>query len=128
MNILLDTHIFLWFITNNKRLADKYYDAISNQDNEIYLSVVSVWEATIKYQLGKLPLPESPESYLPQQRERHLISSLSIAETTITQLAKLPPLHNDPFDRLLLCQSLEHDLIIITEDKAILSYPMVKFF
>ncbi|MGD1716184.1 type II toxin-antitoxin system VapC family toxin [Dapis sp. BLCC M172] len=115
-------------MTNNKRLADKYYDAISNQDNEIYLSVVSVWEATIKYQLGKLPLPESPEIYLPQQRERHLISSLSIAETTITQLAKLPPLHNDPFDRLLLCQSLEHDLIIMTEDKAILSYPMVKFF
>ncbi|WP_371357548.1 type II toxin-antitoxin system VapC family toxin [Hydrocoleum sp. CS-953] len=128
INILLDTHIFLWFITNNKRLADKYYDAISNQDNEIYLSVVSVWEATIKYQLGKLPLPESPEIYLPQQRERHLIYSLSIAETTITQLAKLPPLHNDPFDRLLLCQSLEHDLIIMTEDKAILSYPMVKFF
>ncbi|MBP0027678.1 type II toxin-antitoxin system VapC family toxin [Roseofilum sp. Guam] len=128
MNILLDTHVFLWFITNNKRLADKYYDAISNQDNEIYLSVVSVWEATIKYQLGKLPLPESPEIYLPQQREKHLISSLSIAETTITQLAKLPPLHKDPFDRLLLCQSLEHDLIIMTEDQAILSYPMVNFF
>jgi PIN domain nuclease of toxin-antitoxin system len=128
MKIILDTHIFLWFITNNKRLADQYYDAISNQDNEIYLSVVSVWEATIKYQLGKLPLPESPEIYLPRQREKHLISSLSITETTITQLAKLPPLHNDPFDRLLLCQSLEHDLIIMTEDKAILSYSMVKFF
>lgn len=128
MKIILDTHIFLWFITNNKRLADQYYDAISNQDNEIYLSVVSVWEAKIKYQLGKLPLPESPEIYLPRQREKHLISSLSITETTITQLAKLPPLHNDPFDRLLLCQSLEHDLIIMTEDKAILSYSMVKFF
>lgn len=128
MNILLDTHIFLWFITKNKQLSDRCIDAISNQDNEIYLSVVSVWEATIKYQLGKLSLPESPEIYLPQQRERHLISSLSIAETTITQLAKLPPLHNDPFDRLLLGQSLEHDLIIMTEDKAILSYPMGKFF
>ncbi|MGL4497521.1 MAG: type II toxin-antitoxin system VapC family toxin [Planktothrix sp.] len=128
MKILLDTHIFLWFITNNKRLFPKFCDAISNQDNEIYLSVVSVWEAIIKYQLGKLPLPESPEIYLPKQREKHLISSLSIAETTITQLAKLPALHNDPFDRVLLCQSLEHDLTIMTEDKAILSYPMVKFF
>ncbi|MGL4376655.1 MAG: type II toxin-antitoxin system VapC family toxin [Microcoleaceae cyanobacterium] len=94
----------------------------------MYLSVVSVWEATIKYQLGKLPVPESPEIYLPKQRERHLISSLSIDETTITQLAKLPPLHNDPFDRLLLCQSLEHDLIIMTEDKAIISYPMANIF
>jgi PIN domain nuclease of toxin-antitoxin system len=101
MKFLLDTHIFLWFITNNKRLSHRYIDAISNQDNEIYLSVVSVWEATIKYQLGKLPLPESPEIYLPKQREKHLISSLSINETTITQLIQLPPLHNDPFDRLL---------------------------
>ena len=128
MKILLDTHIFLWFITNNKRLYEKCYDAISDRDNEIYLSVVSVWEATIKYQLGKLPLPESPEIYLPQQRERHLISSLSISETTIVQLAKLPLLHNDPFDRILLCQSLEHDLIIMTEDKKIISYPIANIF
>ena len=92
MKVLLDTHIFLWFITKNKRLSQKAYDAISNRDNEIYLSVVSVWEAMIKYQLGKLPLPESPEIYLPQQRAKHLIASLSIDETTIAQLAKLPPL------------------------------------
>ncbi len=128
MKILLDTHIFLWFITNNKRLSEKYCEAIINQDNEVYLSVVSVWEATIKYQLGKLPLPESPEIYLPKQREKHLIASLSIDETTITQLAKLPPLHNDPFDRLLICQSLEHDLILMTEDRAIISYPMANIF
>ncbi|MBC6477118.1 MAG: type II toxin-antitoxin system VapC family toxin [Hormoscilla sp. GM7CHS1pb] len=146
MKLLLDTHIFLWFITNDNRLADKYYDAISNLDNEIYLSVVSVWEAMIKYQLGKLPLPESPDIYFPKQRENHLIYSLAIDESTITQLAKLPaassacscpeglgtlqtpPLHRDPFDRLLLCQCLQHDLIMITEDRAILSYPMINFF
>ncbi|NEP77912.1 MAG: type II toxin-antitoxin system VapC family toxin [Okeania sp. SIO3B3] len=128
MKIFLDTHIFLWFITKSKRLSEKFYDAISNQDNEVYLSVVSVWETVIKYQLGKLPLPESPEIYLPKERERHLISSLSVDEATITQLAKLPPLHNDPFDRLLLCQSLEDDLIIMTEDKAIISYPIANIF
>ena len=91
MKLLLDTHIFLWFITNNNRLSQKYCDSISDADNEIYLSVVSVWEAMIKYQLGKLTLPESPDTYLPKQREKHLISSLSINETTIAQLAKLPP-------------------------------------
>ncbi|MDD1418633.1 type II toxin-antitoxin system VapC family toxin [Dolichospermum sp. ST_sed1] len=101
MKLLVDTHIFLWFITNNNRLSRKYCDSISNADNEIYLSVVSVWEAMIKYQLGKLALPESPDIYLPKQREKHLISSLSIDETTIAQLAKLPSLHHDPFDRLL---------------------------
>jgi PIN domain nuclease of toxin-antitoxin system len=51
MKLLLDTHIFLWFITNNNRLSRKYCDSISDADNEIYLSVVSVWEAMIKYQL-----------------------------------------------------------------------------
>lgn len=128
MKLLLDTHIFLWFITNDNRLADKYYDAISNLDNEIYLSVVSVWEAMIKYQLGKLPLPESPDIYFPKQRENHLIYSLAIDEITITQLAKLPLLHRDPFDRILLCQCLQHDLIMITEDRAIISYQMINFF
>lgn len=128
MNILLDTHIFLWLLTNDRRLPERCRDAISSQENEVYLSVVSVWEAMIKYQLGKLPLPESPEIYLPKQRERHQIASWSISETTITQLAKLPPLHKDPFDRLLLCQSLEHDSIIMTEDEAIISYPIAKIF
>lgn len=126
MKLLLDTHIFLWLITN--KLDERCSNAISNQDNKVYLSVVSVWEAMIKYQLGKLPLPESPEIYLPKQRERHQIASLSISETTIAQLAKLPPLHKDPFDRLLLCQSLEHNLIIMTEDTAIISYPLAKIF
>ncbi|MDB9518249.1 type II toxin-antitoxin system VapC family toxin [Roseofilum reptotaenium CS-1145] len=78
MKILLDTHIFLWLITNNRQLDDRCRNAISNQDNDVYLSVVSVWEAMIKYQLGKLSLPASPEIYLPEQRERHEIRSLSI--------------------------------------------------
>lgn len=128
MKILLDTHIFLWSIANDRRLNERCRDAIRDGDNEVYLSVASVWEAMIKYQLGKLPLPESPETYLPKQRERHQIASLSIRETTIAQLAKLPPLHKDPFDRLLLCQSLEHDLIVMTEDTAIMSYPLAKIF
>ncbi|MDY6782553.1 MAG: type II toxin-antitoxin system VapC family toxin [Cyanobacteriota bacterium] len=128
MKILLDTHIFLWLITNNSRLNERCCNAIRDRDNEVYLSVVSVWEAMIKYQLGKLPLPESPEIYLPKQRERHQIASLSIDESAIAQLAKLPPLHKDPFDRLLLGQALEHDLIIMTEDSAIISYPLAKIF
>ncbi|MDJ1177159.1 type II toxin-antitoxin system VapC family toxin [Roseofilum capinflatum] len=128
MKILLDTHIFLWLITNNRRLDERFRNGISNPDNQVYLSVVSVWEAMVKYQLGKLPLPESPEIYLPKQREQHQIASLSIRETTVAQLAKLPPLHKDPFDRLLLCQSLERDLRIMTEDTAIISYPLANIF
>lgn len=87
-------------------------------------SVISVWEATVKYQLGKLPLPQPPEIYLPMQRERHIISSLSLTETSIAQLGKLPSIHRDPFDRMLICQALEHDLTILTVDDAIRAYPV----
>jgi PIN domain nuclease of toxin-antitoxin system len=74
MKILLDTHIFLWFISSDSRLSTDVRDAIRDPDNEIYLSVVSVWESIVKYQLGKLPLPEPPETYLPKQRELHQIA------------------------------------------------------
>nr|CAA9226503.1 hypothetical protein AVDCRST_MAG63-755 [uncultured Armatimonadetes bacterium] len=123
MRLLLDTHIFLWFISGDGRLPDAARNAIRDPDNDVYLSVVSVWEAIIKYQLGKLPLPESPEAYLPEQREKHLISSLDVDEASVARLAHLPPLHRDPFDRLLVCQALQRDLIIVTVDTAVLAYP-----
>jgi PIN domain nuclease of toxin-antitoxin system len=90
----------------------------------VFLSVVSVWEASIKYRLGKLPLPEAPEAYLPRQRQRHLIASLPLEETTLRHLATLPTLHRDPFDRILICQVLEHQLTLVTVDTAVRSYPV----
>ncbi|NEO43506.1 MAG: type II toxin-antitoxin system VapC family toxin, partial [Moorea sp. SIO4A3] len=69
MKILLDTHIFLWFISGDTMLSTDVQDIIRDPDNEVYLSVVSVWEAIVKYQLGKLPLPEPPDKFLPNQRQ-----------------------------------------------------------
>lgn len=77
MRLLLDTHIFLWFISGSKRLPQNMRDAIEDRANEVYLSSVSVWEAIVKNQIGKLPLPQSPEVYLPHQRDIHLIASLT---------------------------------------------------
>ncbi|MEG4577909.1 type II toxin-antitoxin system VapC family toxin [Microcoleus sp. N3A4] len=77
MKILLDTHIFLWFISGDAQLSTDVRDAIRDPDNQVYLSAVSVWEAIVKYQLGKLPLPEHPETYLPKQRDLHQIVSLA---------------------------------------------------
>jgi PIN domain nuclease of toxin-antitoxin system len=122
VKILLDTHIFLWFISGDNRLSTDVRDIIRDLDNEIYLSVVSVWESIIKYQLGKLPLPEPPETYLPKQRELHQIASLTLDESSISQLAKLPPLHRDPFDRMLICQALQYGLTIATVDAAVRAY------
>ena len=122
MRLLLDTHIFLWYISGDKKLADSTKDTISNPANEVYLSVVSLWEATIKYRLGKLPLPKAPETYLPEQRARHRISSLPLDEASVKQLAGLPSLHRDPFDRMLICQAINHSLTLVTVDSAIRAY------
>ena len=123
--LLLDTHIFLWFINQDTRLADKFQQEIQNPANEVFLSVVSIWECIIKSQTGKLSFPESPAIYLSGQRAKHLIKSLVVDESSVAQLVNLPLLHRDPFDRLLICQALQHNLIIVTEDTAILDYPMV---
>ncbi|MFB2972528.1 type II toxin-antitoxin system VapC family toxin [Aerosakkonema sp. BLCC-F183] len=122
MKILLDTHIFLWFISGDHKLSTDIRNAIRDRDNEVYLSVISIWEAIVKYQLGKLPLPEHPETYLPKQRDLHQIVSLALDESTVIQLAKLPPLHRDPFDRMLICQALQNGLTMATVDPAVRAY------
>jgi PIN domain nuclease of toxin-antitoxin system len=122
MRILLDTHIFLWFISGDSQLSTDVRDAVRDSDNEVYLSAISVWEAIVKYQLGKLPLPEHPATYLPKQRDLHQIASLALDESTVIQLAKLPPLHRDPFDRMLICQALQNGLTIATVDTAVRAY------
>ncbi len=124
MKILLDTHIFLWFISGDTQLSTNVRDAIRDPDNEVYLSAVSIWEAIVKHQLGKLPLPEPPETYLPKQRDLHQIASLALDESSVVQLAKLPPLHRDPFDRMLICQALQNGLTIATVDSAVRAYPV----
>lgn len=127
MKLLLDTHIFLWFISGDARLASRTHSAISDPANAVFLSVASVWEAIIKHQLGKLPLPQPPERYLPLQRERHRIVSLPVDEQSVVCVAALPSLHRDPFDRLLLGQSLRYDLTLVTVDAAIRAYTEVSF-
>ena len=122
MKLLLDTHIFLWYISGDSRLPNDIQQGIRNPNNEVYLSVVSLWEVIIKHQLGKLPLPEPPEHYLPIQRERHQIANLSLDEASVSQLAGLPLIHRDPFDRMLICQALEHNLTIVTVDDLIQAY------
>lgn len=124
MKVLLDTHVFLWYISGDRRLPASTRDAIRDRGNEAYLSVVSVWEAVVKHHLGKLPLPEPAERYLPAQRERHEISSLPLEESSVARLGSLPSLHRDPFDRMLVCQALQHGLVIATADEAVRAYPV----
>jgi PIN domain nuclease of toxin-antitoxin system len=99
-------------------------EAIRDPGNEVFLSVVSVWEAIIKYQLKKLLLPYPPETYMPQQRDRHKIASLELDEQSVAKLAGLPALHRDPFDRMLVCQAIAGNMTLVTVDSALRSYPV----
>ncbi|MGI8848809.1 MAG: type II toxin-antitoxin system VapC family toxin [Pyrinomonadaceae bacterium] len=122
MNLLLDTHIFLWFISGDARLPILFRDEIQEPGNSVFLSVASLWEIIIKYKLGKLPLPQSPEIYIPRQRQTHRIKSLPISETSLKNLVSLPDLHRDPFDRVLISQALSGNLTIVTVDKVFKNY------
>ncbi len=124
MKLLLDTHIFLWYITADPKLPANYLAAIRDPANDVYLSAASVWEAAIKHGLGKLPLPDPPADYLPRQRIAHGIAPLPIDEGAISHLAGLPPLHRDPFDRMLVAQALQHGMTLATVDAAVVAYPV----
>ncbi len=125
--MLLDTHVFIWLIGEPERLLEPTLEAVRDQRNDVYLSVVSLWEIIVKHQIGKMPLPELPDRYIADQRERHLIDDLLLDESSVSQLAKLPLIHRDPFDRMLVCQAIEHDLTIVTVDRVIRDYPVSVF-
>jgi PIN domain nuclease of toxin-antitoxin system len=122
MRLLLDTHVFLWYISADPRLPVAFRDAIRDPANQVYLSVASVWEAVVKHGLGKLPVPEPPAEYLPRQREAHKIATLPVEEAAMAHLAGLPLLHRDPFDRILVAQALQHGLTVVTVDDAVRAY------
>ena len=122
--ILLDTATFLWIIKGSIRLSQKAKRLYLDEKNKVYLSSISVWEMEIKYKLGKLPLPSSPFLFIPQQRYLHGIESLPLEEYDTLELEKLPNIHNDPFDRMLICQARVRNFTILTSDKLICSYPV----
>jgi PIN domain nuclease of toxin-antitoxin system len=122
MRLLLDTCTFLWVITDHQALSDRARDLFTDPANEAYVSGVSVWEMAVKFSLGKLPLPEAPERFIPEERERHAILPLMLDEQAALYLHRLPALHRDPFDRMLICQGIQHELTLLTPDPLITQY------
>lgn len=118
----MDTCTFLWIISADPTLSAHARELFADPLNEVFLSSVSSWEIVVKYNLGRLPLPEPPESFIPRQRRLHQIDSLPLEEEAALHLTKLPDYHKDPFDRMLVCQALVHGLTILTPDQAIRNY------
>ena len=124
MKILLDTCTFLWMVTDAPELSDLSREVFVNPGNEVYLSAVSTWEIAIKHAIGRLPLPEVPEKFIPAQRKEHGVTSLALEEEATLHLTRLPEMHKDPFDRMLICQAIVQGLVILSPDELIMQYPI----
>lgn len=124
MRCLLDTCTFLWIIAVSRELSPTAANLFVDPTHEMLLSVVSVWEISVKHSLGKLALPTPLDRFISTQRELHGISVLPLDERAVFHLHKLPSLHRDPFDRMLICQAIEHDCVLLTPDPLIVEYPV----
>ena len=124
MRLLLDTCTFLWIVGGMSDLSARARELFVDPDNEVYLSAVSAWEIALKHAAGRLPLPEPPERFVPAERSRHGIDTLDLDEETALHVGRLPPLHRDPFDRMLVCQAIVHGLVILGPDPLISQYPI----
>ena len=124
MKLLLDTCTFLWLSTDPAELSPQARALFREPANDVYLSSVTAWEIAVKYALGRLPLPAPPERFVPHQRQHHGIDPLALDEESVLHAHRLPALHRDPFDRMLVCQAIVHGMAILTPDPLIAAYPI----
>nr|VFJ48958.1 MAG: PIN domain nuclease, a component of toxin-antitoxin system (PIN domain) [Candidatus Kentron sp. DK]VFJ58802.1 MAG: PIN domain nuclease, a component of toxin-antitoxin system (PIN domain) [Candidatus Kentron sp. DK] len=124
MRLLLDTHAFLWLGSSPEKISSDALSAYRNPNNEIFLSLVSVWEIQIKEQLGKLSLDVSLGKLLHEQRVRNITDFLPIRLSHILALKELPFHHKDPFDRLLISQAIQEEMTLVSSDAIFSEYPV----
>jgi PIN domain nuclease of toxin-antitoxin system len=113
--MLLDTHTFLWFINDSPELSDNAAELLESDVNPL-LSIASLWEIAIKVNIGKLTLPDDYERFIPQQIALNNLEVLPISLEHLTVVSKMPLHHRDPFDRLLIAQSITENIPIISAD------------
>ena len=125
MPYLLDTHTFLWWVFDDPHLSFNAAQVLRDPQSDAYFSAVSAWEIAIKNQLGRddvIRLDRNPEEFVPQMVAAYGLISLPIEVGHALRIASLPPLHRDPFDRLLVAQAQLEGLTILTADPAVAQY------
>jgi len=120
MNLLLDTHILIWWLENPDKLTENMIRVIENNRNTAFISTGAIWEMEIKKQIGKLETPDN----LPELLDENNFLPLSITIDHVLALKKLPDIHNDPFDRIQIAQAMHDQLVFITMDKIIWKYSL----
>ena len=122
MKLLLDTHVFLWWVNDAPKLSESARAAISDPNNTCYLSIASCWEMAIKSSLGKLKLKNPVERFVSEQMQMNGFLMLNIELRHIAKIEALEFHHRDPFDRLLLTQAKTEKMTLVTVDSALLAY------
>jgi PIN domain nuclease of toxin-antitoxin system len=122
LKVLLDTHCFLWWISEKEKLNTTARRIIATGTNAVHFSAASAWEIAIKTSIGKLRLPEPPSSFVPAQVAEQGMTPFPIDQAHALHAGTLPPHHRDPFDRLLVAQARMEDMPILTADRKLLPY------
>jgi PIN domain nuclease of toxin-antitoxin system len=124
MKLLLDSHVLLWAIDKPKLLSKRVKKALLDDANELHASVASMWEIALKARAGKLHLPAAPGYLEEHLRELGIQKYLAIGVFHVRQLEKLPPIHRDPFDRMLVAQAMAERLTLVSKDELLRKYPI----
>ncbi len=124
MKYLLDTMVWLWSVSSVENIGADGHAILANEDAEIYLSVASTWEISIKARMGKFTLPEPPPRYIPKRLAEQSIQALTINQTHAQKVYELPLHHRDPFDRLIIAQALTEEMTVLTSDRGFEKYPI----
>lgn len=122
MNLLLDTHVLLWWWQGSARLGDDARDRIADPGTAVWVSAATAWEMAIKEALGRLELPEAPEEFVPREIAQDGFRPLAISVAHALAVGTLPRHHGDPFDRLLITQARIEDLVLVSSDAAFEAY------
>lgn len=118
MKLLLDTHIYLWWLIDSPALSKRAHQMIGEADT-VFVSVVSFWEVAIKWRAGKLQV--SP-AVMAEGLNQNGLTTLPVHLTHTLQLSQLPDLHRDPFDRMLVAQAMAEPMFLVTSDQALADY------
>lgn len=122
MRVLLDTHSFLWLVTDDPKLSERAKSVFLDGDNELFCSAVVGFEIAVKFSLGKLDLAEPPREFMEKRIRHNALKPLAVTLEHSYRLAQLPFHHRDPFDRLLVAQALEEDLALLSIDAILSEY------
>ena len=122
MKYLLDTSVFLWVLTGEDKLNPRAQEILTSSSSEFHFSAVGTWEIAIKYALGALRLPKAPQEFVPHALRSWPMQTLNITHEHALRAGVLPMHHRDPFDRMLIAQTLVEEMTLLTADRAFQKY------